>query len=105
MIKEIENSYAPGEYLLIRSIDRYNEDDKVRVEFTLDNGLNTEFLWYRLDKEFEPYICDDRCDTAMASLLLSSMKKGYKVIASDYLPEHETVRIESRNAVIGECAV
>ena len=84
MIKEIENSYAPGEYLLIRSIDRYNEDDKVRVEFTLDNGLNTEFLWYRLDKEFEPYICDDRCDTAMASLLLSSMKKGYKVIASDY---------------------
>ncbi len=71
--------------IAVTKIERkYEGNDHIRVEFHLDNGEKQEILWYLISREFETYLCDDRCDTAITALLLAAMKFGYDVIRSDY---------------------
>ncbi len=84
MICEIKKNHLPGEYLAISNIKRVYDGDSIRIEFCLENGLQTEILWYSIDKEYEKYICYDRCDAAVATLIQAAMRYGYKVICSDY---------------------
>ena len=75
--------------LNILEITQQKLDDKnVRVEFQLekvceDKKIN-EILWYQFEKEFEQYLCIDRCDPAVTSLFLAAMKYGYTTIHSEY---------------------
>ena len=70
--------------LLIKRIEKTYSDDKVILEFELDNGSKTEILWYSVDSQFEQYLCDDRCDGVVVSLFLAAMKYGYHSIKSNY---------------------
>ena len=70
--------------LSITNIVKKYKDDTVQLEFHLNNGETESILWYRCERKFEQYLCDDRCDTVVASLLLSAMKCGYDTIKSDF---------------------
>lgn len=71
--------------LIIAEINRkYIGAEKIRVEFVLKNDERTETLWYQFDRKFEPWLCDDRCDTAVTALTLAAMKAGYESIDSEF---------------------
>ena len=55
----------------------------VQLTAILKNDIYEEKLYYEFDKEYESFICDDRCDGIVVSVILSAMKFGYDVIESD----------------------
>ena len=73
-------------YLEIFDIQKsYPSTDKVRVSFVCQTDSSEQFeLWYELNKEYDDFIVDDRCDAAVVALLLSAMKGGFEKISSKY---------------------
>ncbi len=71
--------------LTITNITKETTDKgDIIIKFHLDNGSKRSILWYQINSEFSECVCDDRCDSAVTSLLLAAMKFGYKSIKSDY---------------------
>ncbi|MBR6409433.1 MAG: hypothetical protein IKS23_04260 [Alphaproteobacteria bacterium] len=73
-------------YLEILEIKKsYPSADKVRVSFVCKSDLIERFvLWYELDKEYDDFVVDDRCDAAVVAFLITAMRGGIERISSKY---------------------
>ncbi|WP_026666800.1 SH3 domain-containing protein [Butyrivibrio sp. AE2005] len=75
--------------LNIAKIRWFDFDKKhMRMEFHLEKVCAKEkkriVLWYLFEKEFESYLCIDRCDAVIITLFFAAMKYGYTKICSKY---------------------
>lgn len=70
----------------LEKIFKTYSDNFVRINFTLtkESENNAITLWYELEKEYDSFICAERCDCVVVSLFLTAMKSGYEVIESNY---------------------
>ena len=54
-------------------------------EFELDGKHHS--LWYKIDKKYKKYLCDDRCDSFVVSFLIFAMKNSIDIQSSYQISE------------------
>lgn len=89
-----EYKQPSSRHLIIGHIEKSSvSQNRVKVSFSLtavketasDRQIEKQTdLWYIFEDRFEPYLCYDRCDAAVTTLLLAAMKYGYDSIRSEY---------------------
>lgn len=60
-----------------------SENGTARLVITCETENGAHDLWFEVDAKYGPYICDDRCDSAVVALFTTAMYFGYDTIRSD----------------------
>lgn len=73
-----------------------NEYSRLETTITIDNQENT--LWFQVEKEYEPFLCDDRIDAYVIATLNYAMRNGHDIISE--CPISETLHYNICNYLI-----
>ncbi len=75
----------PSRTIVIDSISVDTSETKTRLSFKITIGdEETDTLWYEVENKWKKYLCDDRCDGIVVSLLLFAIRGRYYSIKSSY---------------------
>ncbi len=80
----VDMSQKAKKVLVLQGISHEYQGEDAILAFYLTNGTDKWTIWFRYDIEYDPYVCDDRCDGLLAAIFLPAMKSGYHVFRSAY---------------------
>ena len=70
--------------LEICSIKKKEYNSKIYLIFLIRSNKTEEYLWYEVDKKYEDFLTENRCDGVIVSLLPNAINCGYDEIKSKY---------------------
>lgn len=62
-------------------------DDKIRINVDIESNNKIKTIWYECDQTFEEYICTERLDGFIVTLMLYAMKNGEDIICQEKISE------------------
>lgn len=71
---------------------------RLNINITIDGGKD-DILWYEIDKKWKKFVCDDRIDAVVVSLLLFAIRGKYTKIKSKF-PISERLKYQLTNHLI-----
>lgn len=74
------------------------ERSRLNIGITVDN-TKEDILWYELDNKWKKFVCDDRIDAVVVSLILFAIRGKYTKIKS-HIPISEKLKYQLTNHLI-----
>lgn len=79
--------------IIINSISWADYKGKCRLNIEIKVDEKSDILWYEVDKKWKKFVCDDRIDAVVVSLLLFAIRGKYAAIKS-ILPISEKLKYQ-----------